>query len=72
MQMCIGVICHKTYHGFLLSCPKSVDAAHSNYEAKIYVFDLYKIAFNFLMFNLKRHQRGLFSPGQLQWLLPAM
>ena len=41
-------------------------------NANIYVFDLYKIAFNFLMFNLERHQRGLFSPGQLQWLLPAM
>ena len=41
-------------------------------NAKIYVFDLYKIAFNFLMFNLKRHQRELFSPGQLQWILPAM
>ena len=32
--MCFGVICHMTYYGFLLSCPKFVDAAHSNYEAK--------------------------------------
>ena len=40
-------------------------------NAKIYVFVLYKMAFHFLIFNLKRHQRELFSPGQLQWLLPT-
>jgi hypothetical protein len=40
-------------------------------NAKIYVFVLYKMAFHFLIFNLERHQRELFSPGQLQWLLPT-
>ena len=33
---------------------------------------LYKMAFHFLIFNLERHQRELFSPGQLQWFLPPM
>jgi hypothetical protein len=41
-------------------------------NAKIYVFVLYKMAFHFLMFNLERHQKELFSPGQLQWFLPPM
>ena len=41
-------------------------------NAKIYVFVLYKMAFHFLIFNLERHQKELFSPGQLQWLLPPM
>ena len=36
------------------------------------MFVLYKMAFHFLTFNLERHQRELFSPGQLQWLLPPM
>jgi hypothetical protein len=40
-------------------------------DAKLYVFALYKMAFHFLIFNLERHQRELFSPGQLQWLLPT-
>ena len=41
-------------------------------NAKIYVLALYKMAFHFLIFNLERHQRELFSLGQLQWLLPPM
>ena len=41
-------------------------------NAKIYVFVLYKMAFHFLIFNLERHQRELFSLGQLQWFLPPM
>ena len=30
------------------------------------------MAFHFLIFNLERNQRELFSPGQLQWLFPPM
>ena len=41
-------------------------------NAKIDVFALDKMAFNYLMFNLERHQRELLSPAHLQWLLPAM
>ena len=37
-----------------------------------YVFVLYKMAFQFLIFNLECHQRELFSPGQLSWLFPPM
>jgi hypothetical protein len=41
-------------------------------QCKIIVFVLYKMAFHFLIFNLERHQRELFSPDSFNGSVPPM